>query len=138
MFTLEQIQAIHANVKSGADFPRYIQELIQLGVLSYTIHVDNGLTFYLGRNNFSISSEAQYPLQEINSIGHTHKLEHALKIHQQGLTDYPTFCKQAAEAGVEQWVVDMEKMVCTYHDKDGNILVTENIPQCSNTDENKL
>ncbi len=128
MFTIEQIQAIHANVKSGADFPRYIQELRRLGVLNYTIHVDNGRTSYLGKNNFTLNSDVQYPLLKVESNGNKQQLEHALRIHQQGLTDYPTFCRQATEAGVEKWVVDMEKMVCTYHDRDGNILVIEKIP----------
>ncbi len=132
MFTLEQIQAIHAKVKSGADFPHYIQELIQLGVLKYTIHVDNGRTVYSGKNSFTISSDAQYPLLKIELKGNKQKLEHALKIHQQGLTDYPTFCKQAAEAGVEKWVVDMEKMTCAYYDKQENLLVIETIP-CKST-----
>ncbi len=128
MFTIEQIQAIHSKVKSGADFPRYIQELIQLGVLNYTIYVDNGRTVYSGKNNFTISSEANYPLLKVGMEGDKQKLECTLKNHQQGLTDYPTFCRQAAEAGVEKWTVDMEQMTCTYFDKQGNLLVIENIP----------
>ncbi len=128
MFTIEQIQTIHSKVKSGADFPRYIQELIQLGIRNYTIYVDNGRTVYSGKNNFTISSEAQYPLLEVGLEGDKQKLEHILKIHQQGLTDYPTFCRQAAEAGVEKWTVDMEQMTCAYYDKQGNMLVIENIP----------
>lgn len=128
MFTIEQIEAIHSKVKSGADFPRYIQELIQLGVLNYTIYVNDGHAIYSGKNNFTISSETQYPLLEVKSEGDKQKLEHTLKIHQQGLTDYPTFCRQAAETGVEKWRVDMEKMTCTYYDKQENVLVIENIP----------
>ncbi len=128
MFTLEQIEAIHSKVKSGADFPRYIQELIQLGMLNYTIHVDNGRTVYSGKNNFSISSGGKYSLLEVALRGDKQKLEYTLRIHQQGLTDYPTFCKQAAEAGVEKWVVDMEKMSCSYYDRKGNLLVIETIP----------
>ncbi len=128
MFTIEQIQDIHSKVKSGADFPRYIQELIQLGVRNYTIYVNNGRTVYSGKNNFTISSEANYPLVEISLEGNKQNLEHTLKIHQQGLTDYPAFCRQAAEAGVEKWTVDMEQMTCTYYDQQGNMLVIENIP----------
>jgi hypothetical protein len=32
MFTLEQIKKAHDKVQTGADFPIYIQELIDLGV----------------------------------------------------------------------------------------------------------
>lgn len=35
MFTLDQIREAHVKVKSGADFPHYIQDLIVLGVQKY-------------------------------------------------------------------------------------------------------
>ncbi|MGF7024877.1 MULTISPECIES: DUF1398 domain-containing protein [Sphingobacterium] len=31
MFTIEQIEAAHSNVKSGADFPAYIRDIKKLG-----------------------------------------------------------------------------------------------------------
>ncbi len=128
MFTLEQIYSAHAKVKSGADFPAYVQELIQLGVSSYSIYVENGRTEYRGNHNFTVTSDAQYPLMAVAPKGDKHKLGHALKIHQQGQTDYLTFCRQAAEAGVERWTVDMQKMTCEYFDKWDKVLVKEKIP----------
>lgn len=35
MFTVEQIEQAHGKVKSGADFPKYIQEIKALGVTSF-------------------------------------------------------------------------------------------------------
>jgi uncharacterized protein YbcV (DUF1398 family) len=47
MFTLEQIDEAHAQVKSGADFPNYIQEIKKLGVTAYKVYVcDNQESFY--------------------------------------------------------------------------------------------
>jgi hypothetical protein len=37
MFTVEQIKASHSKVKSGADFPSYIEEIKVLGVTHYAI-----------------------------------------------------------------------------------------------------
>lgn len=128
MFTIEQIQAIHSKVKSGADFPRYVQDLIQLGVSSYDNYVDDGRAVYFGKENFTLTSKASYPLLEVALKGDKQQLEHALKIHQQGQTDYLTFCKQAAESGVEKWVVDMKQMSCAYYDRQGHLLVVETIP----------
>lgn len=34
MFTVEQIETAHDKVKTGADFPNYIQEIKQMGVKS--------------------------------------------------------------------------------------------------------
>ncbi len=128
MFTLEQIHTAHAMVKSGADFPAYVQALIQLGVARYTNFVDDGHIVYYGEDNFSITSEAQYAPLAIAIKGDKRKFAHTLTIHQQGKTDYQTFCHQAAEAGVAKWVVDMKKMTCEYFDKQDQLLIQEMIP----------
>ncbi len=65
---------------------------------------------------------------EIVEISSVEKLKLCLVIHQKGLTDYLTFCKQSAEAGVEKWVVDMTNMTGIYYDKAFNEMVVEKIP----------
>ncbi|MBO0322236.1 DUF1398 family protein [Muricauda sp. CAU 1633] len=50
-------------------------------------------------------------------------------VHQHGQTDYPTFCKQAAEAGVEKWTTHMVEKTITYWDKKGQKLIVEPIPE---------
>ena len=44
MFSLEQIKAAHSKMKSGADFPSYINEIKQLGVIGYATFVSDGHT----------------------------------------------------------------------------------------------
>ena len=39
MFTVEQIKVAHSKVKSGADFPAYIQDIKKLGVTFYETFV---------------------------------------------------------------------------------------------------
>lgn len=130
MFTIEQIKTAHSKVKSGADFPKYIQSLKEIGVNAYDNYVSDGHTAYYGANSFQIKAESKYPVMEIGEIGLKEKLNDALRVHQQGQTDYYTFCQQAAEAGVEKWRVDMIEMTCTYYDKTGAELIVEDIPVC--------
>lgn len=66
---------------------------------------------------------------EINNVSSVEKLKNALSIHQQGQTDYPTFCQQASDAGVVKWTTDMIEMTVTYLDKLGNKLLVESIPK---------
>ena len=66
---------------------------------------------------------------EVNDISSAEKLKHAISIHQQGQTDYPTFCKQASHAGVEKWTTHMIDMTVTYLDKKENKLTVEPIPK---------
>ncbi|RDC57656.1 DUF1398 domain-containing protein [Pedobacter chinensis] len=129
MFTIENIQAAESKIKTGADFPQFIKEIKEMGVIRNDVYVSNGLSIYFDdEDNAQQASPAEYPAVIINEESSSEKLKHALKIHQQGETDYFTFCKQAADAGVEKWVVDLEEMTCTYLDPEGNELVKETIP----------
>ena len=129
MFTIEQIKAAHSKVKSGADFPCYVQEMKSLGVLFYEHFVADGHIHYHGANNFILLADAKWSPVEIATTSDKENLKHSLLIHQQGQTDYLTFCKQAAKAGVEKWIVDIQKMTCTYYDKSGSEILVEMIPE---------
>lgn len=128
MFTIEQIRAAHSKVKSGADFPAYVQEMKLLGILFYKHFVSDGQIEYHGANNLTLTAEAKWLPVEIAEASNEEMLKYSLLIHQQGQTNYITFCKQAAEAGVEKWIVDMGNMTCTYYDKSGNTMLKEQIP----------
>ncbi len=127
MFTIGQIKAAHTKVKSGVDFPAYIQEMKSLGVTAYEHFAEDGHIKYYGTGDFKISAEPKWPTREVAEQPSAEKLKHALAIHQQGQTDYPTFCIQAAEAGVEKWIVDITEMTCTYYDLAGNQVLVEAI-----------
>lgn len=128
MFTIQQIKEAHSKVKSGADFPKYIQDIIQLGVESYESFVSDGHAEYYGSDGYKTQSDAKYPSLVIAAQSDKIQFQKDLKEHQQGKTAYLTFCRISAEWGVEKWVVDMSKMTCTYYDKSGNELLVETIP----------
>jgi uncharacterized protein YbcV (DUF1398 family) len=128
MFTIDQITEAHDKVRSGADFPKYIQELISMNIASYETYVSDGHTEYIGKDNSRLLSEARYPAIEVAPVGDAQKFGHYLRIHQQGQTSYPVFCNHSAETGVEKWTVDINSMTCTYYDKKGNQLLVEEIP----------
>lgn len=128
MFTLDQIKAAHSQVKSGVDFPNYIQDLIKLGITYYETFVSDGHTVFQGKDNFQIASPTKYDALIISDKSNAEQFKSDLKSHQQGKTNYPTFCNDCAKSGVEKWAVDMSKMTCTYFDKAGNLVLEEKIP----------
>ncbi len=128
MFQLTQIKDAHAKVKSGADFPAYIQDLIQLGVLSYDTFVMDGHSVFNGADNYTIQSEPKYAPLNIAQLSNPEKFKQYLQLHQQGQTDYPAFCNHAAETGVEKWTVDMNTMTCTYYNSLQGKMLEEKIP----------
>lgn len=129
MFTLDQIKAAHSKVKSGADFPAYIRDLKKLGVVQYVTFVKDGHTDYSGAGDFKTFSPSRYADLQITRSSNTAQFKADLKAHQQGKTDYPTFCSDCAKSGIEKWIVDLNKMTCTYFDSAGNEVLVEQVPQ---------
>lgn len=129
MFTLEQIKAAHSSVKSGADFPAYVQALISLGVKRYETFVTDGHAEYFGADDVVLTSSPKYPALDVVPVSDAAHFQERLKMHQAGETDYKTFCQDAAAAGVEKWRVDTVAMTCTYLDRSGTILLEEIIPK---------
>jgi len=132
MFTIQQIDDAHSKVKSGADFPKYIQDIKQLGVVSFETYVFDSHTEYFGKNSYQIKSQAQYNDLIIADKSDKIRFLEYLKTHQQGQTDYLAFCGHCAQTGVEKWIVSIDKMTCTYYDKAGNELLAEAIPALNN------
>lgn len=129
MFTLQEIHDAHAYVKSWADFPKYIQDLIQLWVQSYTIFVVDWHAVYHGSHNYTLDSESVYDVLSIVSQVDKNYFLQQLKAHQQWQTEYMTFCRDAAQAGIAKWIMDLETMDCIYCDSADNHILVEKIPQ---------
>lgn len=129
MFTVEQIKAAHSKVKSGADFPAYIQEIKSLGVTHYEAYVADGHIDYHGANDYTAKVPAKYDRLVIADTPEREQFKAELAAHQQGKTDFLTFIQMCAAYGVESWAICMDQMTCTYYDKAGNEIFVEAIPQ---------
>ena len=127
-FTLEQIFEAQAKVKTGADFPVYAKALADMGVKSYETFVGDGHTVYNGSGNFSLDTGPKDKITKISSRSDTNAFRNALKMHQDGQSDFPTFWRQAAETGVDKWRVDFLQMTCTYFNTSGEKMLVEKIP----------
>ena len=124
-FTLEQIT--EAQTKSGNIFPVLIQQFKILGVDNFITFVSDGHTDYFDDEKENITSEGSQDLI-ISDNTNAGKFIERLKSHQNGETDFATFCKDCAENGIDNWIVDLQKMTCTYYDKSGKEILIEKIP----------
>ena len=129
MITEQRLKAAHINVKTGADFPKYVQEIKRLGLMRYEYIVMDGIAIYFDEQGQRIVSEPMYEPLSIANQSSVPRLRLAIALHQLGQTDFLAFCRQAAEAGVENWVIDTQKMLCIYYDLAGNKMIAEPIPQ---------
>ncbi|MEH7504172.1 DUF1398 family protein [Neobacillus drentensis] len=111
---------------------KLVNELKNIGVSIYEYLVEKGINKYYNSNGECLKTSSNGLGAIVNKVSSQTSLKHILLIHQKGETDYPTFCKQAAESGVEKWVSDLKKMKVYYIDYDGNVLLEENIPMFIN------
>lgn len=128
MFTVEEIELAHQKVQSGADFPRYIQEIKALGVVAFETWVKNSHTEYFGNNDYHTASQPQYEELTIAASSQPTQFQQYLKAHQRGETDYYTFCQHCAQTGIEKWTVSLQDMTCIYYDRAGKEILVEHIP----------
>lgn len=128
MFTIAQIKEAHAKVKSGEDFPKYIQDLIDLGVIGYDTAVADGGVTYFGADNFRTAATETYAPLTVAAPANKERFIEFLVMHQEGQTDYLTFCSQAAQCGIAQWTVNIIEKTCTYLDVNKNSILIEKIP----------
>lgn len=129
MFTVDQIKTAHSKVKSGADFPSYIQEIKALGVTHYEAYVSDGHIDYHGANGYTAKVPAKYDPLVIAEASDAEQFKAELVAHQQGKTDFLTFIKMCATFGIEKWAICMDKMTCTYYDTAEKEMLVEAIPQ---------
>lgn len=128
MFTIPQIKELHSKVKSGADFPAYIQDLIAIGVQGYDIFVKDGHEEYFGTNDYRVAAPANYDPIPVAPLTNKERFIEFLVMHQDGQTNYLTFCNHAAQCGIAKWSVNLVEMTCTYFDPSDAAILIEKIP----------
>lgn len=125
MYSIEAIEKAHSKVQSGKDFAEFIREIKEMGVVVYETWVKDGHTDYYNDQNIQLSTPAKYDGLLIAETCDSLQFRTYLKLHQQGNSDYLTFCKHCAETGIERWMVDVKKSVCIYFDQYETEIYTE-------------
>ncbi len=129
-FTLENIEEAGRKY-TGVEFYKLVLEFVKMGIVENVFNIRDGVRVYENQNGHKINID----FVEIAVIGgvDTNKniFENILKQHQQGNTDFMTFCKEVGEVGVYKWVIDTNKMTCSYYDTLENVVWSEeiNIPK---------
>lgn len=128
MLSIDSINQANQKVTTGKDFPRLAEDLKQLGVTRVDVFVINGSATYYGTEDDVVQGAPFYEELLIETESSASLLKESLQRHQAGETEYQTFCKEAAMAGIEKWVVDLKQMQVIYLDAEGNEVLMEHIP----------
>lgn len=125
-FTLATIHEAH-KLYTGPEFPKLIRVFKAMGMVTNIYNLESGVVFYQNKTGESLK-EKVIEAHKVNIKSDYPAAFTALKRNQSGESDFPTFCKEVAAAGICKWVSDLEKMTCTYYDKQENAVIEESIP----------
>lgn len=126
-FSLDNIKEAHSKF-TGVDFPKLIQEFKKMGMLTNTFQLETGKVTYAHRGGEQIVVQANAVDQPIQATSSADGAKDVLRRHQAGETDFVTFCREIAGAGVAKWVSNMDEMTCSYYDLNNQVVVVETIP----------
>jgi uncharacterized protein YbcV (DUF1398 family) len=127
MFTIEQINDLHARLGKAKTFFDYVRALNALGVEKYDSYLTDGHSEYFGNHGHKVISSAAHERLFIAEKSDKENFLKHLKLHEEGKTSYIEMSKGLAESGVEKWSVNTSKMTMVYYDQAGDDMLVESI-----------
>ncbi len=126
MFTIEQIDDLHARLGSAKTFTEYVLALKALGVEKYDSYLADGHSEYFGQGHRAVSP----PVHEVLAVAETSQretfLDH-LRRHERRETTYLEMSSGLAQSGIKKWTVDTVRMTMTFYDTAGREMLVEQI-----------
>jgi len=127
MFTLEQINDLHARLGSARTFPEYVRALKVLGVERYDSYLTDGHSEYFGQGGHSVASPAVHEVLSIVETGQREMFLQHLRRHERNETTYLEMSRGLAQSGIEKWTVDTGRMTMTFYDEAGIEMLVERV-----------
>ncbi|GAA3812686.1 DUF1398 family protein [Nocardioides panacisoli] len=127
MFTMAQIDDLHARLGRADSLGDYLRGLAAAGVVRFESLVSDGRSEFFSADGLRVVSPAHHEVLQVAEVSdRTTFLEH-LRRHSAGETSYLEMSKSLADSGVEKWVADTTALTMSYLDRAGVVLLVETI-----------
>ena len=113
----------------GLSYPQYVQKLKEIGIANYEVRIKNHNRKFTSQNGDDVMLTDDLPLVECADNFNLEAVKEAVRRTQNGLTDYPTFLREIAAAGVHNYLADLGAMKILYLGANPADLYTESIPE---------
>ncbi|HHC5944100.1 TPA: DUF1398 domain-containing protein [Staphylococcus aureus] len=127
-FTFSEIQQAHQQF-TGVDFPKLFKAFKDMGMTYNIVNIQDGTATYVHQSEDDIVTSSVKSNHPVAPSSNQSILQDVLTRHQQGQTDFETFCNEMAEAGIYKWHIDIQAGTCTYIDLKEQAIISELIPQ---------
>ncbi|HAR4501080.1 TPA: DUF1398 domain-containing protein [Staphylococcus aureus] len=126
--TLSAIQQAHQQF-TGVDFPKLFKAFKDMGMTYNIVNIQDGTATYVHQSEDDIVTSSIKSNHPVAPRSNQSIVQDVLTRHQQGQTDFETFCDEMAEAGIYKWHIDIQAGTCTYIDLKEQAIISELIPQ---------
>ncbi len=116
---------------TGVEFPILVAAFAELGITQVTINIHTGETTYQHRDGMHLQTPSLKATTPVASTASQVGLTTSLQIHQQGKSDFPTFCEEIAAAGIAYWIIDVSALTCDYYSLIDALILSETIPKAT-------
>jgi uncharacterized protein YbcV (DUF1398 family) len=127
LFTLEQIDRIHAEYGKAATLAEYLRALREIGVTRYDSFLCDGHSEYFDGDGRMVTGPAAHAELAVAAAPNQEEFLRHLRLHGEGKTSYVEMSTGVAESGVGKWTFDTEALTITYYDGSGNVMPREEI-----------
>jgi len=127
MFTIEQINDLHARLGSAKTLPEYVRALKGLGVERYDSYLADGHSEYFGQAGQKVVSPPVHEVLAVAEISQRETFLQHLVRQERRETTYVEMSRGLAHSGIEKWTVDTARMTMTFYDKAGTEMLVEQI-----------
>lgn len=127
-FKLSAIQQAHQQF-TGVDFPKLFKAFKDMGMTYNIVNIQDGTATYVHQSEDDIVTSSVKSNHPVAPSSNQSIVQDVLTRHQQGQTDFETFCDEMAQAGIYKWHIDIQAGTCTYIDLQEQAIFSELIPQ---------
>ncbi|HHC8778508.1 TPA: DUF1398 domain-containing protein [Staphylococcus aureus] len=127
-FKLSAIQQAHQQF-TGVDFPKLFKAFKDMGMTYNIVNIQDGTATYVHQSEDDIVTSSVKSNHPAAPSSNQSIVQDVLTRHQQGQTDFETFCDEMAQAGIYKWHIDIQAGTCTYIDLQEQAIISELIPQ---------
>lgn len=127
-FKLSAIQQAHQQF-TGVDFPKLFKAFKDMGMTYNIVNIQDGTATYVHQSEDDIVTSSVKSNHPVAPSSNQSIVQDVLTRHQQGQTDFETFCDETAQAGIYKWHIDIQAGTCTYIDLQEQAIISELIPQ---------
>ncbi|HCY1728210.1 TPA: DUF1398 family protein [Staphylococcus aureus] len=127
-FKLSAIQQAHQQF-TGVDFPKLFKAFKDMGMTYNIVNIQDGTATYVHQSEDDIVTSSVKSNHPVAPSSNQSIVQDVLTRHQQGQTDFETFCDEMAQAGIYKWHIDIQAGTCTYIDLQEQAIISELIPR---------